>query len=108
MTWKAVLESLAVAAALAATTAQAQEPGGRITGTITDRTAGAPIVNVAVTVVGTQLGARTDVAGKFSINNVPAGPQRIHATRIGYSPTDQLVTVTTGQTVTTNIALSAV
>jgi len=99
---------LAVVAALCvATQATAQTGTGRITGTITDRTAGAPIPNVSVNVVGTQLGVRTTADGRYSINEVPAGSQRVHVARIGYTPEDQQVSVTAGQTSTANIALAA-
>jgi hypothetical protein len=54
----------------------------------------APISNVAITVVGTTLGARSGADGKFTINEVPAGAQRLRAARIGYSPADQLVNLT--------------
>ena len=42
------------------------------------------------------------------INDVPAGPQRIRAARIGYSPSDQLVTVAAGQVAIANLAIAAV
>ena len=105
-----VLTRLTFAALVAGlvTPAGAQQPGsGRITGTVTDRTAGAPIQNVSVTIAGTTLGGRTGADGRYTIADVPAGAQRIHVARIGYSPVDQQVTVSAGQTATANIALSA-
>ena len=105
-----VLTRLTFAALVAGlvTPAGAQQPGsGRITGTVTDRTAGAPIQNVSVTVAGTTLGGRTGADGRYTIADVPAGTRRIHVARIGYAPADQQVTVTAGQTATVNIALSA-
>src|SRR5262245_10833354 len=98
----ALISSLVVAAAPSA----AQSGNGRVTGTVTDRTAGAPIPNVAVTVVGTALGARSGADGKFTINEVPAGAQRLRAARIGYTPADQLINLAAGQTTTVNMALS--
>ena len=107
MIWTRARWSVAILSSLAfATTSAAQTGNGRVTGTITDRTAGAPISNVAITVVGTTLGARSGTDGKFTINEVPAGAQRLRAARIGYSPADQLVNLTPGQTATVNIALS--
>ena len=107
MIWTRARWSVAILSSLAfATTSAAQTGNGRVTGTITDRTAGAPISNVAITVVGTTLGARSGADGKFTINEVPAGAQRLRAARIGYSPADQLVNLTPGQTATVNIALS--
>jgi TonB-dependent starch-binding outer membrane protein SusC len=104
-----VLARLALLPALAAAAASAtaQGAGGRITGLITDRTAGAPISNVSITVIGTELGARTGADGRYTINDVPGGSQRVRAARIGYSPLEQPVSVSPGQTATLNIALSA-
>ena len=97
--------------ALLATTvnaAGAQQAGtGRITGTVTDRTAGAPIPNVSVTVTGSTAGGRTGADGRYTIADVPAGTRRIHVARIGYAPADQQVMVSAGQTTTLNVALSA-
>lgn len=102
-----VPRTLFTALALSAATAAAQQSTGRVTGLVTDRTAGAPIPNVAVTIVGTSLGARTGADGRYTIGEVPAGSQRVRAARIGYSPSDQQVSVTAGQATTLNIALSA-
>jgi TonB-dependent starch-binding outer membrane protein SusC len=109
MHWTHVLRRLAAVPALAFATgvASAQGSAGRITGTVTDRVAGAPIANVALTITGTQLAARTGPDGRYSINDVPAGSQRIHTARIGYTPTEQSVTISAGQTATVNIALSS-
>jgi TonB-linked SusC/RagA family outer membrane protein len=108
MNWMRAVTCLALVPTLAAgaRSARAQTATGRITGIVTDRIAGAPISNVAVTVVGTQLGARTGPDGRYSIAEVPAGSQRIRAARIGYSPSDQAVTIAAGQTTTLNLALS--
>ena len=90
MIWTRARWSVAIISSLAfATTPSAAQTGnGRVTGTITDRTAGAPISNVAITVVGTTLGARSGADGKFTINDVPAGrsttesrAHRLHAGR---------------------------
>jgi TonB-linked SusC/RagA family outer membrane protein len=107
MNWKRAVTCLALVPSFAiGIRAAAQTGTGRITGTVTDRIAGAPIANVAVTVIGTQLGARTGADGRYSIADVPAGSQRVRAARIGYSPSDQTVTIAAGQTATLNIALS--
>lgn len=105
MKWMRALTCLVLSAGLArAAHAQA---AGRISGTITDRTAGAPIANVSVTVTGTTLGARTGPDGRYAISGVPAGAQHVRAARIGYSPVDQAVTVASGESVTLNLAMSA-
>jgi TonB-linked SusC/RagA family outer membrane protein len=60
-----------------------------------------------VTIVGTTLGAVTDTAGRFTINNVPVGTQVVRAARLGYAPTRQSVSVVAGQTATVNVALTS-
>jgi TonB-linked SusC/RagA family outer membrane protein len=108
MKWMRAAKHLATGTLLvvAASAAAAQTGSARITGTVTDRTAGAPVPNVTVTVVGTEFGARTGPDGKFTIAAAPAGAQRIRAARIGYAPTDQLVTLSAGQTAMVNFAMS--
>src|SRR5690348_13719255 len=105
MKWLRVISCLALSA-VCATAARAQSTG-RITGTVTDRTAGAPIANVSVTVTGTALGARTGPDGRYTINGVPTGAQHVRATRIGYAPDDQAVTIESGQTLSLNLAMAA-
>ena len=110
MNWKRALSALALGSLFtsAALPAAAQTATGRITGVITDRTAGAPISNVTVTVVGTQLAARSGPDGRYVLADAPVGAQRIRAARIGYAPTDQLVTLAAGQVLTANIAMAVV
>jgi TonB-linked SusC/RagA family outer membrane protein len=108
MNWKRALSALALGSLFSsAAFPAAAQTVGRITGVITDRTAGAPIPNVTVTIVGTQLGARSGADGRYTIAEVPVGSQRVRAARIGYSPTDQLVNLTAGQSLTLNISMAA-
>src|ERR1043165_7002295 len=80
-----------------AATAQAQQVG-RIVGRV-NAAEGLYLPGIQVTVVGTTRGAVSDTAGRFTISDVPAGPQVIRATRLGYAPASQPVTVPAGQTV---------
>ena len=57
---------------------------GSVSGRVTDTDTGDPLVGANVLVVGTNLGAATDVNGEFSISRVPAGAQRLNANYIGY------------------------
>ena len=85
--------------------AQAQEVG-RVTGRVM-AAEGLYLRGVQVTVVGTTRGVVSDTAGRFTINDVPAGRQVVRATRLGYSPTTQTVTVVAGQTATVDLQLEA-
>ena len=87
----------------------AQQPGvatGRITGTVTGET-GQPLVGVQVVVTGTRLGAITGDNGRYTITGVAAGTYQVRATRIGYRPNVQAVTVSDGGTATADFALGA-
>jgi len=109
MIWKRARMCLAFVPLLlvAAASGDAQTGTGRINGTVIDRTAGAPVSNVSVSIVGTQMGGRTGADGKFSITGVPTGAQRLRASRIGYTPIDQLITVTDGVNPAVTMSMSA-
>ena len=99
---------LVVAVVFAGRAAHAQT--GRITGTITDTAGGRPLAGVEVTVVGdgdrARAGARTDAAGKYTLGNVAAGNVQLRVRMLGYAPRDRAVSLTAGQTVTADFALS--
>jgi outer membrane receptor protein involved in Fe transport len=63
---------------------------GKIAGRVTDSKTGEGVPGVSVVIVGTTIGAATDLDGNYSIINVPPGKYEIKASSIGYSP----VTVT--------------
>ncbi len=58
---------------------------GRVVGVVTDATTGTPVPGANVFVVGTTLGAATDPDGRYAIEDVPAGPQTLRVTFIGYT-----------------------
>lgn len=57
---------------------------GRIAGKVTDKQTGEELVGANIIVVGTSLGAATDVNGEYIINNVSAGLYTVKASYIGY------------------------
>ena len=59
-----------------------------IHGTVVDIESSAPILSVRVAVKGAPVGAYSDAAGKFTINNAPAGAITLQARRIGYAAKD--------------------
>jgi len=79
--WRFVRAMMLVALVPAGLAAQSAS-FGRISGTVTDSTK-APLVGAQVGVVGTRLGAVTDVAGKFTITGVNAGTYEVRVQRIG-------------------------
>jgi len=57
---------------------------GAISGVVTDAQTGEPVVGVTVMVVGTNLGASTDVEGRYNIINVPVGTYTVQFSSVGY------------------------
>lgn len=69
---------------------------GSITGTVISGTTKEPLVGANVLVVGTTLGASTNIDGNFRIDRVPIGMAALRVSSIGYAPftqTDVVVTV---------------
>ncbi|WP_295728809.1 TonB-dependent receptor [uncultured Muribaculum sp.] len=79
---KASATILVMAAMLSPGAATAQ--GSTLSGTVTDET-DEPVVGAIVADMGGKLSAMTDIDGKYSIKNVPAGSE-IKVTYLGYKP----------------------
>ncbi len=62
---------------------------GKISGVITAKTSGEGLPGVNVVVVGTSLGAVTDIEGHYAILNVPVGQHAIRISCVGYTTTLQ-------------------
>src|SRR5262245_16948109 len=98
-TFLAILTLFTVGAA-----AQAQQVG-RITGRVM-AAEGQYLPGIQIIVVGSTRGAVSDTAGRFTIADVPAGQQTVRATRLGYAPATQAVTVVAGQTLTVDLKMT--
>jgi outer membrane receptor protein involved in Fe transport len=61
---------------------------GKFSGTVTDKENGDPLPGVAVSVVGTNWGAQTDIEGKFIHLNMPVGDYTLRAELIGFAPVE--------------------
>ncbi|MCB2205908.1 TonB-dependent receptor [bacterium] len=59
---------------------------GKVAGKIVDAETGEGIPGVNVILVGTTLGAATNLDGEYSILNIPPGTYELKATAIGYAP----------------------
>lgn len=64
---------------------QSAQPTGQIRGTVTSLASGEPIVRATVAVLGTKLGAFTDLKGNYTVRHVPAGRYMVRVTYIGYN-----------------------
>ena len=93
--------------ALFATSAVAQSQAvGRVVGRVMTAE-GQSLPTAQVTVVGTSRTAVADSAGRFTISGVPTGSQVVRASRVGYAPASQTVTVTSAEAVTVTLQLTA-
>jgi hypothetical protein len=57
---------------------------GKIRGKVTDAGTGEPLVGANVVVVGTSMGAATNVSGEYIILNVPTGTYTLRTSYVGY------------------------
>ena len=79
---------------------------GTVKGKITDKADGEGVFGASVTIAGTNIGTSTDANGNFTIYNVPAKQEKVSVSIVGYAPTSQVVSVTTGQTSTANFTIN--
>ena len=79
---------------------------GKVMGKVVDKETGEPLIGANVLILGTTLGAATDVNGRYVIQNVPPGTYDIRASYVGYqSVTIRGIRVTAGLTETVNFEL---
>ncbi|MBU2446385.1 MAG: TonB-dependent receptor [Bacteroidetes bacterium] len=72
---------------------------GKIAGKAADKITGEPLIGANILIVGTNLGAASDINGNYFIINIPPGQYEIKASMIGYSSyTFQNVRVSVDQT----------
>jgi outer membrane receptor protein involved in Fe transport len=97
----ALLLVVATGAALAQST-------GKISGVATDAETGEPLIGANIVLIGTSLGASTDLDGNYFILNVPAGKYDIQASMIGYQRVIQKdIIVDAGRTTSADFKLKA-
>jgi len=60
---------------------------GKISGTITDRDTGEPVIGANVILENTFFGAAADIEGYYYINNVPPGTYALTVSAVGYNKT---------------------
>ncbi len=83
-------------------------PTGAIKGTVKDAKTGKPLPGANILIVGTSLGAASDLHGRYHIPSVPPGRYTIRVTFIGYKTVETPVKVQAGQTVVRDFRLQYV
>ena len=79
---------------------------GKIAGTVTDKSTGEPLIGANVVVIGTSLGATTDIDGHFTILLIPPGIYTIQVSFVGYNKqTITDIRVIVDQTARVNVQL---
>ena len=58
---------------------------GNLTGTVTDKADGKPIIGASISIPDLRTGTITDVNGHFNINNLPKGVYLVQVSYLGYS-----------------------
>jgi hypothetical protein len=81
---------------------------GTIEGVVRDIQTGEPLPGANIMIVKTSLGAATDVNGKYTIREVPAGTYALRATYVGYRQKEIALEVKEGQTLKQDFKLLAV
>jgi TonB-dependent receptor len=100
-----LLMSLLLAASLCAVAQSGSSAGASVNGTIKDPS-GAVVQGAKIVLDPTGATAATDAQGAFSLRNVKAGTYRVTVSYVGFGPALTTVTLTPGQTLTLNVALS--
>src|SRR6266487_980334 len=79
---------------------------GTVKGQVVDSTTKQALAGVTVQIQGTARSTLTAPDGNYSLGDVPAGSVVVRATRIGFAPRQQVVTVTAGGTAEATFDLS--
>jgi TonB-dependent receptor len=80
---------------------------GVIQGTVTDSTTHDVLVGANVHLLGTAFGGITDLEGKYSVTNIPAGSYRLKVSYVGYKSRERDVTIRAGESIKFDASLPA-
>ena len=96
---------LALLALLLPVSAAAQAPGAIIEGRVTDATTGEPLVDAHVFIATSMIGTTTDADGRYRLERIPLGAQRLYASTLGYTNAAQDVMLREAKAYTFDFAL---
>ncbi|MEJ2068974.1 MAG: carboxypeptidase regulatory-like domain-containing protein [Syntrophobacterales bacterium] len=92
--------------AVAAVAARGRGASPRLSGQVVDAGTGEPLTGVTVHLQGTKQARVSDDDGRFTFDDVPAGPVVLQATRPGYADASGSVTARPGQSLRLEIRMS--
>ncbi len=81
---------------------------GTVQGSVRDSQTGEALPGANMLLLGTSMGAASDLNGNFVIRNVPPGSYRMRATYVGYNARTVDVVIKDGEAVTLDLKLDAV
>ncbi|GAC1556931.1 MAG: TonB-dependent receptor [Mucilaginibacter sp.] len=81
---------------------------GTLTGTVTDKADGKPIIGATVHVPDVKTGAVTDVNGRYILNNLPRGIYLVQVSYLGYGTFNQRVDFTKTTVLDVQLAASSI
>ena len=102
-----ILIALLLTASASAQSAADSTEVGTVVGTVTDAETGAQLIGANVWLVGTRLGAATDIEGRYEIRDVAVGRHAVRTSYVGYEPTEVEVMVASGETLRLDPSLDA-
>jgi outer membrane receptor protein involved in Fe transport len=105
---KSVLNAIIILSIFFFTDAAVLLANSSIEGYVKDAVSGEPLFGANIIIVGTSMGAATDMDGKYKIPSVPAGTYKIRASYIGYTGPDIDITVKDNARIEQNFELSPV
>ena len=79
--------------------------GATVTGHITAREGGQPLVDARVIVIGGSVSANSGEDGKYTLHQVPLGSIQVQVLRVGYRSVKRTIEVTAGGTTTSDFSL---
>jgi hypothetical protein len=84
------------------------QTSGRVSGKVTDKETGEPLIGANIIIVGTSFGAASDINGEYSIRQISPGNYSVKASYIGYQDvTVSNIRIVAGLTATQDFQLSS-
>jgi len=99
---------LSTIVARAAVTKNKGDDAGTITGTVTDKADGKPIIGATVSIPDLRRGSITDVNGHYTLDNLPKGIYLVQVTYVGYASFNQRVDFTKAATLDVQLSVSSI